>query len=218
MTRSSLVPIVVLSALLPASAGAAVVQGSTSAGKRLAGEALLRRTDLGRGWSAGSPPPRKLTGLTCPQFNPPIEHVVQTGGAQSPTYQRSASGPFLSETAYVYATAAQRSAVWTRIARPNLARCVADAFVQSSADGVSFTVIRKGTLGLPKLPAEAVGYRVSGTASTSRQTVDVYLDLVVLGSGRSLSALSISSFQAPVARRAELRLAQSAARRLLAAR
>jgi hypothetical protein len=200
-------------AVLLGSAAAATVRRHTPAGSALARHALLRRGDLGRGWS-GSPAPKKVPELTCPGFSPPLQGVVETGSATTPTFQGSSSGPFVSETAYAYATAAQQGTVRGKVGQPGLLRCVAASLAQGSSNGVRFTVTDKRLLTLPKLAARAAGYRVTGTASRPGQTIDVYLDVLLLGRGETVTEISISSFAQPVARAFELRLGRIVARRM----
>jgi hypothetical protein len=120
----------------------------------------------------------------------------------------------VSQVAYVYATGAQRATVWNALVRPRLVRCVAASLAAGSGDGVRFMVTGKRLVSLPKLGVAAAGYRVGGTATSQGQSVDVFLDMVVLGSGRTISAISISTFEQPVARALEIRLARAVARRL----
>lgn len=136
------------------------------------------------------------------------------GRAGSPTWQQSSSGPFISETSYAYASKPQASEVWSSVVQPGLARCAAQALIAGSGGGVRFTVLSKQELGLPRLPVNATRYRVHGTATSSGQSVDVYLDMVVLGRGPAVAALSVSSFEVPVMLKLELRLARAAAGRL----
>jgi hypothetical protein len=42
----------------------------------------------------------------------------------------------------------------------------------------------------------------------------VFLDMLVLGSGRTITAISISSFEEPVTQKLELRLARAVATRI----
>ena len=186
----------------------------TPAGLALAQSALLRRADLGRGWSEQSPPPAKPPNLTCPAFNPRVPGAVETGVAASPTFRASAQGPFVSETAHAYATATQERAVWRHIARPHLLRCAAESLRRGGGSRVRFTVTAKRLLTLPPLPAPARGYRVSGTASTAYQTIDVFLDLFVVGRGQTIAAIVLSSFEQPPRRGLELRLLRTVARRM----
>jgi len=201
---------------LAGTAGAAVATHSTPAGMALARHALLGRAELGRGWVLGTPAPKTVPGLTCPGFSPAMTGVVQTGAAISPTFEQSPTGPFASQTAYAYASGAEAGAVWQAIARPRLLRCVAQSLARSSGGGVHFAVTGKRLLTLPGLSVRAAGYRVTGTASVPSQTVNVYLDVLLLGGGDTVTELSISSFLRPASRGLELRLARTVAGRIAA--
>jgi hypothetical protein len=190
----------------------ALTRHPTAAGHAAATALLVRRADFGGGWSAVAPP-KVVPGLTCPRFHPATPRVVETGAAASPTFQASSSGPYVAGNAYVFASAAQRSAYWRAVARSGLLRCVADSLAHGSSHGVHFTVTGHRMLALPKLGVQARGYRVSGTATSEGQSLDVFLDVLVLGRGSAVSALSLSSLEQPVGRALELRLA-----RLLGAR
>lgn len=210
-----------LGALLAGTPGAAVARAAdgatanrpTAAGKAHAREGLLRPSDFGRSWTH-TRAPKRVPGLTCPAFSPALAGVVQTGAAISPTFQAGSSGPFASQTAYAYASASEAQTVWREVARRRLLRCVAASLVRSTRGGVHFSVRSKRLLALPSLPVHAMGYRVFGTASIPNQTVNVYLDVVLLGGGTTVTELSISSFLAPVARSFELRLARIVAGRV----
>lgn len=201
--------------LLTHDAPSAASRGETPAGSELAGAALVHASDLGSGWSTSAAAPRRVPPLTCSRFDPAIpKEVTETGAAGSSTYEQSSGGPFVQQDAHAYASARQEQVVWGKVVRPALLRCVEQALRTGSGSGVSFTVSRGQPLALPKLAASAAAYRVHGTASGAGQTVDVYLDVLLLGRGNAISSLSISSFDSPPARRLELRLARAAARRL----
>lgn len=189
-------------------------QNHTPAGNLLARSVLIRRSDVGRDWRQESPAPAKVPSLTCPQFNPPVSGVKEIGAAASPTFQASAYGPFVSEIAHTYATPSEGTAVWRAISRPGLLVCAVDSLRRSGGPGVRFAVTGRRLLPLPSLPAPAVGYRVTGTAAISYQTLDVYLDMLVVGRGQTIAAIVLSSFEQPPARRMELRLAGMVARRV----
>jgi hypothetical protein len=55
---------------------------------------------------------------------------------------------------------------------------------------------------------------VQGTATSSGQTNDVYLDMIVVGRGRLITTISITSFSDPVDSGFERRLARAAAHRM----
>jgi hypothetical protein len=204
-----------LAALLAGPAAATVQTHSTPGGMALAQGVLLHRGDLGRAWTS-TPAPKTAPGLTCPAFSPALAGVMQTGAATSPTFQATSTGPFASQTAYAYASTSAEQTVWGEVARPQLLTCVAASLVRSTRGGVHFVVTSKRLLTLPSLPVHAMGYRVVGTASVPNQTVNVYLDVLLLGAGTTVTELSLSSFLQPVASAFELRLARIVAGRVAA--
>jgi hypothetical protein len=211
----TVVAALVLAALLTGTAGGAVTTHPTEAGKALARATLLRASDLGRSWTS-TPAPTTVPGLTCSGFSPSLPGVVQIGSAISPTFQASSTGPFASQTAYAYASHSEEETVWREVARRHLLTCVAASLVHSTAGGVHFRVMSKRVVSLPSLPVHAIGYRVVGTASVPNQTVNVYLDVILLGGGTTVTELSFSSFLAPMAWATELRLARIVAGRAAA--
>jgi len=205
----------VLVAGLAGGAAAAVRAHHTRAGMALARQVLLHRNDLGDGWSAGGVA-KAVPELTCPAFSPSLSGVVETGAVNSPTFMQGVGGPLASETAYAYQSVAQGQIVWQKVAKPRLLRCVAATLAHGSSDGVKFKVTGMHLLRLPGLPVNAAGYRVAGTAMTSNQTIDVFLDAVLLGHGKIVTEISIASFATPVARAVEVHLAKIVARRVAA--
>jgi hypothetical protein len=199
--------------LLPAIAAASIVKRHTASGMALARGALLVRGELGAGWTA-SPAPHAVPTLTCTDFSPQLNGVTERGAAVSPTFSASRSGPFVSQAAYVYTTAAQAAAVWQRVVTPGLLRCVADSLRSGGSNGVTLAVTRERLLALPGLAGPHAGYRITGTATSPGQVVDVYVDMLVLARGDTVSEISASSFEQPPARELELRLARAVARRL----
>ena len=180
---------------------------------RLARQVLISRHDLGPGWTVQAAAPSQAAPLTCPVFRPATPGVVRRAAAASPTFAESQSGPFVSQTSYVYGSAAQERIVWTRVVRPALARCFAAALVHGGSSGVSFAVTATHTFALGVHNATVAGYRVEGTASGSGQSMPVVVDSIVLGRGRTISALSLSSFDQAPSRGLESRLAALIARR-----
>jgi hypothetical protein len=199
---------------LAGSAGAASGTQTTAAGAAAARQALLARRDLGRGWTTSAPAPKRVAPMTCPGFNPSLQGISQIGAAVTPTYGRSSAGPFVSQTAYTYATPSQQRVVWQQVARAGLLSCVAASLAGGSGQGVKFKVTGKHVLGLPRLAASAMGYRVSGTATQPYQTINVYLDVLLLGRGQRVTELSLTSLEQPASRSLELRLARIVAGRL----
>ena len=205
----------IAAAALVGAVPALAASGLTKAGNRLAGSALITRAELGGGWGA-SAAPKSVPPITCSAFNPSVRGAVQIGAAISARYQESSSGPFVSQTAYVYATIAEGRAVARAEMQAKLERCLAASLVAGSGGGVRFAATARAPLQLPGLGAgvTAVGYRISGTASQPYQLVDVYLDAIVLARGAEISEVSLASFLTPPERSLELRVARAIARRL----
>lgn len=164
---------VLVSLGLPSAVLAAITQRSSQVGNAVARATLIRRAALGRGWTEAASAQQKPPPLTCPAFNPSISGVVEVGAAASPTYQQTSSGPFVSESGYVYRSASEQATVWGAVVHRKLVRCVAESLVNGSGSGVHFTVRHEGLVSLLALASAAEAYRVSGTASTSGQSVDV---------------------------------------------
>jgi hypothetical protein len=102
------------------------------------------------------------------------------------------------------------------VARPALGRCVAASLTNGAANGVTFTVSSRRMIPAPAVSVAAVEYRIGATAFMTGQSVPVDLDAILLGSGRAISEITISSFEQPAGAALERRLARAAARRLLA--
>lgn len=184
---------------------------TTAAGNAQAATVLLTRAEIGRSWSEEAAP-KSVPPLTCPSFHPRLRGDVQIGAAISPRFQGSSSGPFVSQTAYVYATPAQGTAAARALMRAKLGTCVSASLVDGSGGGVSFAVSKESPLRLPRLGVAAIGYRVAGTASQPYQLVDVYLDAIVLAHGATVTEVSFATFLAPPAESLELRLARQIAK------
>ncbi len=207
---------IAVAALVPVAPSLAA-SGATKAGDGLAASLLITRAELGAGWSTGAAP-KSVPPITCSAFNPTVRGAVQIGAAISPRYQGSSTGPFVSQTAYVYATPAQGRAVARAQMNAKLGRCLASGLVDGSGAGVTFAAKAGVPLRLPGLGSgvAAVGYRVPGTASKPYQLVDVYLDAIVLARGSAITEVSFATFFEPPARSLELRLARQLARLLAA--
>lgn len=216
--RSALAAAAALALAAAAAAAAAappngVEQKHTAKDMAAARSVLLARADLGQGWSGGN---SKVGSLTCPSFQPSLKGVVETGAAASPDFRAATGGPFVSQSAWIYRTAAQASTLWRRVVGSGLEQCLADSVTSGSTKDVTFTVEQRLRLALPTLRARAAGYRVVSSAATTSQTIAVVYDLIVLGRGRAVTEISFAGFSAPVPRELELRLARRTAARLAA--
>jgi len=210
-----------LACALALSALAAVAEAAvalTPAGARIAREALLGGHDLGRGWSVASPAPVSVPALSCPRFHPRTDAGLQSGAAASATFEDGPSGPFVAQTAYAFATIAERARVWRAVVRPALLGCVAEGLVGGAGEGVDFKVSAKRLLAPGKLAVAAAGFSVTGSATSNETPTDVYLDAVVLGHGQTITEISVSGFEEGQVRSEALRLARIVAGRIARAR
>ena len=142
LSAGLLAPALALLALAPV-AQAAIAQ--TPAGAKIAREALLGKHQLGSGWSVASPAPADVPALTCPRFRPRTDAKLETGAAASPTFQDGAGGPFVSQTAYAFATSSEEARVWKAVVRPQLLACVAAGLVGGAGAGVAWSHLWPGS-------------------------------------------------------------------------
>jgi hypothetical protein len=212
--RTTYGPLACAVALLAFAAVARAAADHTPAGGKIAREALLRVHDLGPGWSIASPPPVRVPALTCPRFSPRTDAKLETGAAASPTFQAGPSGPFVSQTAYAFATSSEQSRVWRAVVRPPLLACVAESLGGGAGEGVAFKISAKRTLAPGKLAVNAAGFSVTGSATSNEVPTYVYLDAVVLGHGQTITEISVSGFEQGEVRNQVLRLARIVAGRI----
>lgn len=217
MNPARLLAVAAVAFAFPSVAVGAGRDSSNSAAKRAALAAarasLLRRSDL-HGWGAAKGP-KKVPPLTCSAFSPSA--IKPLGAAASPTFSDGSSGPFVSETAYAYGSASQEQSFWHQVVSRRLLSCVADSLTAGSTSTVTFHVHRKSLLSLPRIGDRDAGYRIRGTASSTDGSQNVYLDMLVVGNGSRVAAVSFSSFFDPASRSLELRLARLVASRMGAA-
>ncbi len=167
----------------------------TRAGTAAAQAALLRASDLGKGWSGKASVQRGVR-LACPGYAPSGAGIVEVGGAASPDFSYGTTGPFVSQETSVYATAAEARTYWARAVRPGLLACVAQNVEALAAKGAKVAITRRETLPFSSSAPRAAAYRV--VARVNRLTL--YFDVILLGSGRAIAAIAVSSFeQAPPA-------------------
>ncbi len=181
----------------------------------IARAALITRAQLGSRWQERSAVAKKVPPLTCSGYAPGAATAHVAAAAQTGRFQATSSGPFISQQAYVYATVTQGSAVAGAVISPGLVRCVANGLTRASGNGTTYVVSREHGLSLPRLGAQAGGYRVVADASQAGQSIGaVYLDAIVLAHGRTVTEISFATFTAPPQRSLELRLARVVARRI----
>jgi hypothetical protein len=181
----------------------------TSAGNKAAQASLLVLKDLGKGWTAAATR-QQGAALTCTGHAPSAKGIVETGAASSPAFSATQSGPFVQQNTSVYASTAQASTWWKRTVTPSFVTCAEGTFEALRAKGVKVALVSRGKLSISTALQHTAGYRVVAKANGRK----LYFDLIVLGSGRTLTAVTVSSFLQPVPARYEQALATLVARKL----
>jgi hypothetical protein len=176
----------------------------TSAGTKAAQESLLVLKDLGKGWTAAPAAAQQGVALTCRGHSPSAKGIVETGAASSPAFSATQAGPFVQQNTSVYASTAQANTWWKRTVTASFVTCAADTFAALRAKGVKVALVSQGKLSISTALSHSTGYRVVATANGRK----LYFDLIVLGTGRTITAVTISSFLQPVPARYEQALAR----------
>ena len=182
----------------------------TKAGTKTAQASLLELADLGKGWSAAAVTRQQGVPLTCTGHDPSARGIVEAGAASSPAFSVAQTGPFVQQNTSVFATTGEANTWWRRAVTPSLVRCAAGTFAALRARGVKVSVVSQGTLPISTALPHSAAYRVVAKANGKK----LYFDLIVLGSGRTITGLTISSFIQPVPAKYERALAVLVGRKL----
>ena len=176
----------------------------TSAGTKSAQTSLLALKDLGKGWTAAPPAAQQGVPLTCRGHSPSARGIVETGAASSPAFSAAQTGPFVQQNTSVYASTAQADTWWKRTVTPSFVTCASGTVAALRAKGVKVALLSQGKLSISTALPHTSGYRVVATANGKK----LYFDLIVLGTGRTITAVTISSFLQPVPAKYEQALAR----------
>ena len=156
----------------------------TTADKANAKSMVLVRADLAAGWKLTSTPDSGED-LRCPGLDPDLSDLTLTGESKS-EFSHPSLG-YVAAFSSVYRTEANARAGFARLAKPALARCLGHFFKQGVVEaGGSVTITKQAQVPFPKLAQRVAAYRVVCRVGTpgSAQTVQITVDLVMLGRGR----------------------------------
>ena len=186
------------------------VRSATASARR----ALLRRSDLGGGWSMVSAAPPRAASLTCAADRSVLAAVA------SATWSQRSGGVFVSGTSYGYAGGAPERRAWARTATGGMGRCLERLLADGSGHGVLLHAGGVRRLAAPHLARGAHGvavrrYRVSGVASGNGQQTSVALDVVLVASGSSIAEDEFTAAGASPADALEARVAGVQVRRAI---
>lgn len=183
----------------------------TTADMTTAKASLVKVADFGKGWT-GQASPQTGVMLSCSGHSVSGAGIVETGAASSPNISSNVPGTFVSQNTSVYATSAEATTYWQRAVTPGLVTCVAQTLEALRSRGINVTITSQGKLRLSTALAHAAAYRVVATVGKNKLTY--YLDVIVLGEGRAITSLTITSIQAPTSAKVENALASIITSRL----
>jgi hypothetical protein len=147
---------------------------------------LLKKSDLGQGWTGGPRKPDKLQAPSCPGFNPKESDLVVTGHADA-TFKHQ--GLELDDDVQVMEKAEFVRTDFARTMKPQLPACLAHLFQQSAGQGVKLLSAKR--LAFPRVGVVSALYRVTTAVTSGGQTVNVLLDFVFFGQSRTEYSLTV---------------------------
>lgn len=171
---------------------------------------VLRRSDLGAGWTGGRVKPDLTSQVSCASYHPKVSDLVVTGAAES---QFRGTGLVLANEVEVFRTAAMVDRDWRRSIVPAAVPCLRRTLTKGL--GTQAKVLSFGRIPFPQVGTHSAAFRGIVVVSVLGQTVRVLLDIVLVGRGRteiSLDATAPAS-GARVVSAAERRLARKLAAR-----
>lgn len=171
---------------------------------------VLRRSDLGSGWTGGRIKPDLTSQVSCPSYHPKVSDLVVTGAAES---QFRRTGLVLANEVEVFRTAAMVSRDWRRSIVPAAVPCLRRTLTKGL--GAQATVISFRRIPFPPVTTHTAAFRGIVAVSALGQTVRVLLDIVLLSKGRTEISLDAT---APAATARAVSAAERRFARTLAAR
>ena len=155
----------------------------TAAGQAEARAAVLQRGDLGTssGWTGGSLKPDLSSSTPCPKFQPKQSDLILTGAAHT---RYSHAGLFLDSEAQVLKTAQMLKLDWQRsVLAPGMLPCL--TAVITKATGSSTRVVSVRRIAFPRVAQYTYAIRVLLEVKTATAPVHVFVDVVLVGRGRT---------------------------------
>jgi hypothetical protein len=165
---------------------------------------VLRRSDLGPGWTGGRVKPDLTSQVSCASYHPKVSDLVVTGAAES---QFRGTGIILANEVEVFRTAAMVERDWRRSIVPAAVPCLRRTLTKGL--GTQAKVLSFGRIPFPQVGTHSAAFRGIVVVSALGQTVRVLLDIVLVGKGRTEISLDAT---APAA---TARTVSSAERRLV---
>lgn len=190
----------------------------TTAGQATARSVVLKRGDLGTGFTSisRSKDDRHLPkGARCGPLDE--TDLTVTGDAASPDF-RLAQPPVVvtvGSTAQVYRTLREANTSWNRGSTRQTTTCLGDIIRLSAGPGQKITVVSAKKIAFPSVSPKTAAYRIVVNVTVSgNQRIRAYIDAVILQHGRIQSGLLFTSFGSPVGSPDRIALAKVVAERM----
>jgi hypothetical protein len=185
----------------------------TASGQAAARAAVLRKADLGTSgaWTGGSVKPDLTSSLPCTTFHPKQSDLVLIGAART---HFAGSGLAFDSEAQVLQTPRMVQLDWQRtVLAPQLLPCLRIGLAKSG--GASTRIVSVRRIAFPHVAQYTDAFRLLAEVQTAAAPVRVFVDVVVLGRGRTEITLTTT---APLLADATVRPAEARLARLLVAR
>jgi hypothetical protein len=184
----------------------------TPAGNAQARAVVLRRADLGKGWSGGPEKPDFSSGLHC-SYKPKQSDLVVVGAART-TWDKPTTYE-IDTQAQVMRTAAMVTRDWRRtVIAPQVLPCLRKTFREILGSSGRLLSLRR--VAFPHLTTYTRAFRVLATLGSGSNRVPFESDFVAMGERRNEVSLTLTAAggKAALLRAQELRLARVLAQRM----
>jgi hypothetical protein len=183
----------------------------TTAGRAQARAEVVRKTDVGVGWSGGLKKPDLSSAMPCSGYRPRQSDLVLIGAAQS-TWHRQ--GFEIDSEAQVLRTAAMVRRDWRRtVLAPQVLPCLRQGFAKGLGSTAKLVSFRR--VAFTRVARYTRAFRAIADVQTTGGSVPVESDVVVFGAGRNELTLSLTG---PGVAKVALQDAEVRLARLLAGR
>jgi len=149
---------------------------------------VLRRSDLGAGWTGGRVKPDLTSQVSCASYHPKVSDLVVTGAAES---RFQSTGLALASEVEIFRTAAMVDRDWRRSIVPAAVPCLRRTLTKGL--GAQAKVLSFGRIPFPKVGTHSAAFRGVVAVSALGQTVRVLLDIVLVGKGRTEISLDATA-------------------------
>lgn len=213
VSRRFLAPLLLSAVLVPAAlaSNGEPQKRLTKADQAKARAISLHRSDFPAGWVAKPNTNTSQGSPRCSSYNPDQSDLIETGDVDSPDFSR-ADGSFVSSSVGLFKTRKMARTGYSRVARPELARCFGELFRKGAAPA-QVQLLRVGTLPFRRLGDRSSAYRLTANVTFQGTTVPVAIDIVVFNRGRVDAAMIFLGIRSPLPSSFEQSLAARVAAR-----